>query len=229
MIIGTHIPKTGGTSFFDFLQQVFGRTLYHDLSHLEPRGWQPRQLLARLLGRAGVPFGTRCIFGHFRATKYQPHFPRARHFTWLRDPVERVVSQYHYQLRQANKPDATFSLEPMRLGRFARLPDMRDNQSAYLDAKPLRAFAFVGITEHFDLGLQLFMRVFDCERAVCIQRANQNPNRSSRRYAISPNARQVIQACNPRDTELYQEGQERFRELCRQHGLAVQPDESSVA
>jgi hypothetical protein len=220
VIIGTHIPKTGGTSFLQFLRQTFGRRLYHDLSHLPNQRPGPWQLLARLCGRMDVPFGTRCIFGHFRATKYDRVFPRAQHFTWLRDPVERVVSQYHYQYRQAQKPDAGFSLEPMRLGRFVRFPGMRNNQAYYLNGKPIRSFAFVGITEYFDVSLQLFMRLFDCARpSAAVPLANQNPERSSSRYAVSPDGQQLIRSFNQQDVELYQDGLAYFQELCRRHGL----------
>ena len=119
-----------------------------------------------------------------------------------------------------NKLIDVFRQRALKFGDFTLASGKK--ASYYLDGKPIRAFAFVGITEYFDVSLRLFMRVFDCERTVVVPPANQNPERVSSRYVLTPEARQRIVACNQQDIELYQDGLAYFHELCRCHGLQVE-------
>jgi hypothetical protein len=166
LIIVTHIPKTGTSSFLHYLRGIYGFRLFHD--HREPRQ-APLFWVLKLVRRAGSPGLNRlvrrvfiddvrvpprmaCIAGHFLATKYDRAFPRARHAVWLRDPVERVASNYHYWRRLADQRNAYCQLirdKGLTLSEFAALPRMRNRQSYYLDGKPVSAFDFVGVTEHY--------------------------------------------------------------------------------
>jgi hypothetical protein len=80
-IVSVHLPKTAGTTFRHMLQQAFPALT---LDYGEPH------ILAPHIG---------CIHGHFFVEKYTGILPRARFIAWLRDPIERLVSQYHYWLR----------------------------------------------------------------------------------------------------------------------------------
>src|SRR5262245_28583642 len=100
MIIVTHVPKTAGTSLRHYLQEVFGDRLFPEYVETLALRARWRRLLVRL-GWVRAGFGRRvdCIIGHSPATKYDRLFPQALHAVWLRDPVERVVSNFFHSLR----------------------------------------------------------------------------------------------------------------------------------
>jgi hypothetical protein len=173
--------------------------------------------------RRPVPWGTRCIIGHFPATKYAVAYPHARLGIWLREPVQRVVSHYHYFCRQLDSGDrvvAGLEARPMPLEEFIVQPAMRNVQAKVLRGRPLADFAFVGITEEYDLGLRLFARVFGCPEPADSPQINRNPERQARGYALDSEMDILIRAHNRADLDLYEAGLARFTELCRAHGLA---------
>jgi hypothetical protein len=227
MIIVTHIPKTGGSSFLQYLRQVYGWRLHLDYRHRRP---DRLPWLARLLGlclgrRGGVPAGTACVIGHFRADKYDPFFPKARHAIWLRDPIERVVSNYYYFLRH---PDPNHRLskavnrDRVSLEEYASQRAVCQRQVYQLAGKPLSAFAFVGITEHYAASVQLFSRIFGCPEPAAVPQFNQNPEKQGGRYALPPALRERLHALTERDDQLYRAGLQRFAELCRACGVRLE-------
>lgn len=226
MLIVTHIPKTGGTSFALYLRQVFGTRLYLDYSHRTPAPWPWwRQLLGVLRGeKMQIPRETSCIIGHFHATKYDRAFPRARHAVWLRDPVERVVSNYHYFLSNPDSKNPVcrrVMANQLSLENFAlRVKASQDMQYRTLKDKPLRAFDFVGVTEHYQASLVLFARLFGLPEPPAAPQRNRNRARQGERYALEPGLREAIRRANPQDEQLYREGLERFTVLCARHGVS---------
>jgi hypothetical protein len=171
-----------------------------------------------------VPWGTRCIIGHFPATKYAAAFPQARLGTWLREPVQRVVSHYHYFCRHQESGQAKvagLAARPMSLQEFIAQPAMQNVQSKVLRGRPLADFAFLGITEEYDLGLRLFARVFGCPEPASLPQLNRNPERQARGYAVEPDLLALIRSVNRDDESLYLQGRSRFADLCAAHGLQV--------
>lgn len=226
MIIVTHVAKTGGTSFRDYLRRSFGGRLYLDYKKYRttevPR-W--RRLLGQLLRQPqGLPWGVACIMGHFQATKYDAVFPQARHAIWLREPVQRVVSHYQYYVRLPNGPHPMCRLlheRGLSLTDFAQLEQTRNMQTRVVHGKPMSGFAFVGLTEHFPLGLQLFARIFNCPEPAGVPLINRNPERRGTSYQLSPGERELIRRCNDQDEALYRQAEERFAQLCHTYGLPI--------
>ena len=111
LILSVHIPKTGGTSFRTVLKNVYGSGYLEDYEWLEQR---PEWMKTRFAGMSGEDIrnalsGIRCIHGHYAPQKYtllrEVPGVDVRFVTWLRDPVERAVSMYHY-MRTLNTPRA---------------------------------------------------------------------------------------------------------------------------
>lgn len=223
MIIIPHIAKTGGMSFRHYLKATFGPRLYMDYPRMRDQaGSRWRRLVGQCL-RQPVPWGTRCIIGHFPATKYAAHFPHAHLGTWLREPVQRVVSHYHYFCRHqksGREKVAGLAVRPMSLAEFIVQPAMQNVQAKVLRRRPLTDFAFLGITEEYDLGLRLFARIFGCSEQADLRQLNRNPERKSHGYDVEPAMLAQIRECNRDDLDLYQQGLARFAELCCGHGLA---------
>jgi hypothetical protein len=218
LIVSVHVPKTGGVSFREVLLALAeGRVVWdYDDRPLAPAA--PWVRLHRALRRVSLPADTRAVHGHFVASKYRRRYPDASYVTWLRDPVERVASHYHYWRREPDPKNATCRKlleEDLSLVSFAALPEMREVHRRFLGGVPLEAFAFVGITEHFDEGMARFRRLFCPGVTVEAGRQNANPERKGERYDLDPGIRERIAALNPEDVALYARGRERFAALHR--------------
>lgn len=105
MIVSVHLPKTAGKSFQAALTARFGESLledYGDFPMNTPEYDRNRAALAASLRNAERDFrGIECIHGHFLPVKYLLLSVRrpVTFVTWMRDPIQRLVSNYHYWRR----------------------------------------------------------------------------------------------------------------------------------
>lgn len=101
-LIGLHIPKTGGTALLRWLEKVYGReALYPDsddnenpanissVIYIDPEGYLKAFA-------SGYPFlrGKKVVHGHFWMKKYQHITQNVPRITFLRNPVDRLISEY---------------------------------------------------------------------------------------------------------------------------------------
>lgn len=84
LLLSVHIPKTGGITLFNLLEQRFGKGLVSD--YPDRKG---------LEGRTDI---VEAIHGHFEISKYLELVPGARIITFLREPLDRAISHYYYWL-----------------------------------------------------------------------------------------------------------------------------------
>lgn len=197
MLISVHIPKCAGTSFRHILREVYGDALWLNYAGCFAR----EQATADK-----IPAGTTCIHGHFLADTFDDIVPERRLITWVRDPVERVVSNYHHFLRSPDLRDTCCRRlieEKLTLRQFAELDWMRNLMTRYLAGRPLETFAFVGVAERFDESMALFATQFRCEIPGSLPRVNVNPGRSSPSYELSAADRAYLRSLNERDAALY--------------------------
>lgn len=231
-IISVHIPKTGGVTFRELLLDVAQGHVhfdYRDMPIAPPnriRKIKNVPILALKLARIRRSLNSAprtVVHGHFIATKYDRHFPDGQLATWLRDPVERLVSQYYHLLRTPYPSHEIWQKlhrHNMTLIEFAKLEELRNIHSKFLDGKSLDEFDFVGITEEFDQGWSLFQRLFFSHIPLkALEARNQNPEKKGKRYELDAGTRNVIVQCNEADMALYDKGKRRFRELCQLHGV----------
>ncbi len=179
MIISIHIPKCAGTSFRQILDSAYGDRIWHNYG----------VIFSREQARPGlVPPGARAIHGHFIADSFDDLFPGRRLITWVRHPVERLVSNYHHFLRSPDMRDDCCRIVHERglgLREFADLDWMRNMATRYLANKPLRDFEFVGIAERFGDSMDVFCRELGFRSIPRVPQENANPDRLTARYAIS--------------------------------------------
>lgn len=216
LIVSVHIPKTGGVSFREMLGELAGGRMVQDYAD---RPLAPRSRWAALrerLRRVSLPEGTRVVHGHFVAAKYWRAYPEARFVAWFRDPVERLASHFHYWQREPDPQNPTCRRlleEKLSLLEFAALPEMRDVHARFLGGVPVERFAFVGLTERFDEGMELFRRLFCPELRFEAARRNVNPARSGERYELGPQERAALAALNEADLALHARALARYEEL----------------
>lgn len=229
MIFSVHIPKTAGTSFRHALEARFpGKVaLYYGLN--DPKTTpairvRHEEIASRLPALEAEGF--EILHGHV-ALKFIAPFvrdPAHQVWTWLRDPVERTLSQYSfYKDRPAEKSLA----EAVRAGEvgldeFAEKPFIRELQTRYLRGFALEDLAFVGLTEQFELGLALLFG----EEAPQLKRRY---NATDEKIEATEEERAAIAALNPEDEALYAEAKRLFEARVAAAGELAAPETPRAA
>ncbi|HWA10678.1 MAG TPA: hypothetical protein VG838_14635 [Opitutaceae bacterium] len=198
MILSVHIPKCGGTSFRHVLREIYGAGLWLNYGAIFS---QPQ---AR---HHAVPPATRCIHGHFLADAFDDLVPQPELVTWLRHPVERVVSNYfHFRRSPDLRDDCCRQLleRNLPLEAFAELDWMRNEATRYMAGKPAAAFRFIGIMERFDESLRIFGATFGVAVPNRPPRENLNPDRTADAYRLPRSTYDHILALNLTDLAAYE-------------------------
>lgn len=232
LLIFVHIPKTAGSTVSYVMWRQFPRGEAVDVDAATVEEAQQRWSAMDPEQRARV----RCIRGHL---PFAPELfaPRAtRFFTILRDPVERALSEYYYNLTGPKRLlYAPLVRNRMTLDQFVRselAEQVYNGQTRMLagakaDASPreqlelalasLKQMAVVGITERLD-GTLLLCRAVLGWRYVIYRHINVNLWRPQPE-TISPATLAIIEQGNSLDRELYRAGCARFEELLREHDI----------
>lgn len=167
--VSIHIPKCGGITFREILLAIykhdclldnglcpippkFGESIY-------PNNWENYNV----------------IHGHFDYAKYN-HLPL---ITWVRDPLDRLISLYHYwQGRNQNDIFPKFmknnSLSIYQFAEF--LPNV---QTMFIGEKVER-FMFIGLVEFYEKSLKRFGDIM-CLKIPEYEKKNINPE-SKKQY-----------------------------------------------
>jgi hypothetical protein len=217
VLISLHLPKTAGTSFAATLHAQYetGYLADYDDLPMQVPAWRRRlrALYEGLRIRRSWRNEVACIHGHFLPAKYRYALGQngkpAQYVTWLRHPVERVVSHYYYWRRDYDGSDPRQPLrnrmlaEDWSLERFALGPEMRDLYCQYLWRFDPSLFSFIGITEHYVQDLARFVETFGWHAAV-LEHALRNPDREDDVYPISASLRERLIQHHARDMALYE-------------------------
>jgi hypothetical protein len=208
-----HIPKTGGTSLSEHLSKVYER-YYARLA--------PEKMHQKLLRDFQIK-DLKAVLGHYRMTSpmYQQICQPFNHVTVLREPVDRVVSQYYY-LRQASEhPNHTIALENSLLELFekglASTLGMTDRQVDLLStlktaAKPrlrlgsakyslINYFTFFGLYEKLDEFTDVCSYQLGWPTQIAFPRVNHSTRKSIEE--LNPKTIKLISDANQLDRELY--------------------------
>lgn len=213
MLISVHIPKTGGTAFGELLAARFGQALLRDyddrpLSH--PAVARLGAALLRMPAQPARVAGFAAVHGHFLAVKYLA--VPGDVVTWLRDPVQRVVSRYHHYLRDVSEGRPLQRVAGLRpgldLAAFIELPRFQDTMAKYFTGFPLRRVRCFGFSEDMAEGLARMRRVTGLELGPPIL-ANANPARGSEDYDLPEALRRRIEKLNAGDHRLWNEARAR--------------------
>lgn len=213
MIISVHIPKTAGTSFAKALEVHFGSRLlqdYADLPTNTPQYERNRAALLASVDNANLDHltGVECIHGHFLPLKYLLLSVKndIRFITWMRDPVERVLSHFYY-LKSFYDPATAPPLhrkmveEDWSVEQFCLSPELRNLYGQFLWGFPLEYFAFIGITEFYDEDLAYFSGHY---LGTYLEPHRENLGKNEgRSYQIESNFRAKLEQFHSYDFELY--------------------------
>jgi hypothetical protein len=143
-LISVHFPKAAGTSLGAMLRCYFGSDLFTDYDH------DPVNPNHDLNESPRLPPGTRAVHGHFRGDRYQ-YFRSAHHITFLREPVDNLISIYYFWRTTAAHGNAAhdrFLVERPTIFEFAQYGPCRQLMSdSYFGRLDLNVFDFIGFYE----------------------------------------------------------------------------------
>lgn len=207
-LLSFHIPKSAGTSFRNMLRDVYGKDAVLRFDTPLRGGGKFRVEQQPFTGRV-LPNRVRVLHGHFswrhvsNILELPPDIPK---ITWLRDPVERVVSNYFYlskRLREILDEEGRgvniLSKMERSLTEYAQAGINQNRMSKFLEGLDLEDFRFVGIVEQMEEDLERLGRRMDWS----VKEAYQHNTTGKRKRKITPEERAVIEACNVEDITLY--------------------------
>jgi hypothetical protein len=218
VIIFVHIPKTAGTTFKNIIVPEL-KLKREEIIVVESQGWNAhtsRMIVNERPGLNGTvtlkPDPTiKLVSGHFKADKFKPIYPDATYITWIREPIERLISSYYYYLlldpcRYGNISKVHREYDMIDLEYYVTRPFFSNCMTSQLNI-PLDNFKFVGITEHFDKEIARYDSIMGTNMS-----SNKNYNANNinpakpnyqEKYKISDDLRQKLIELNREDYELY--------------------------
>ncbi|MCC7304161.1 sulfotransferase family 2 domain-containing protein [bacterium] len=211
-----HIKKTGGTSIRKFLERQFH---YNDI--LPPMNLPvlkniPTEEIRRL----------RFVSGHFNSTYRKQYEINPILLTILRDPVERVVSEFYYWKHPFNiddDPRKPKDIDTLTLNSFISDPAftntqakaLADNQNSNPNQLLNQAFntllqtAWFGITEFSEQSIDMLTYLFGWRPTNFDQKINSNPSKP-RIEEVDSRTIDKIKEVNYIDMSLYAKAIEQF-------------------
>ena len=228
-----HIPKAGGTTFYDIIYRNFA---YRKVAKID--GTNVAQSIAEL---SAQPMAVRnrfdCVIGHFTFGFHQHFSGEHTYITFLRSPVNRVVSLFNHIKNVPQHPlHKVVASKGMDIHSFATsdLTGEIDNDQvrriAGSDAEVMsdadltraienldRSFSFVGVSEEYDLSLVLLRRHFPSWDVRYVARNIGRADIGSSHRAYEKTL-ENIERRNRLDAELYRYVRARFSAALQEMG-----------
>lgn len=207
-LISLHIPKTAGTSFYHMLKTQYGNKNVVRIDIATTKGRRVNMIPAE---KAYVHPSPKVIHGHFELKDlldFVPIDPKTNIITWLRHPVDRVISNYYYLSKilqnhlQEEKHDLNILSKMQRtLLEYASDEQNRNRMSKFLKGIPLEEFFFIGFVERFDQDSNELARKLQWSTQDTIK-VNQTGSKKSDR--VDQHIKDEIARLNAEDILLYE-------------------------
>lgn len=198
-LLFVHVPKTAGTSFRKAAESYYGSKVAFDYGENEPETdslvnehvyrKDDKWAFYRALSDQQIAF----LGGHFHLRKYVAGFGLKNSIMFLRDPAQRLYSEFQHFVRH-NGYSKDFAS-------FYRTSDRIDTQARSLSRIPMEAVGFLGITEKYDSALDLINHNYDID----LKRKTRNKGRWTigKDYDLDAEEVKEIQQLHRLDFELY--------------------------
>ena len=234
-LIFLHIPKAGGTTLNSILGNQYGRSNRIYINGIEDGIDKAKKTKVKSFNKTLV------FTGHmaFGLHEYLPG--NSKYITYLRSPVDRVISLYQYILQNSKHPlhkkliEEKITLQLFVAGEFDR--DTENSQTKLLagikaseNKKNLlqialeninNHFVHIGILEMFDESLILIARRLKWSKYVYLKQNVTNKNYNN---AIDDNIINIIQEKNKLDSDLYKIFKNKLIDECKLEGQSFYND-----
>jgi len=207
-LISIHIPKTAGTSFIHSLKKQYG---YQKVVRLDINDNRTR-INKIPLGKAYVYKNTTVIHGHFTIDLLNNQFNIPHNtpiITWLRDPVERVISNYYYlqkrldeELMEEKKGLNILSKMRRSLLEYAQDETNCNRMSKFLKGIEMDKFFFIGIVENYDEDIQELGRKLNWTHLEIVKH---NKTGKHNKPIVDKKTKDLIRSYNVKDQALYEQ------------------------
>lgn len=192
-----HIPKTAGTSFRIAIERKIklDKVLYdygkssRTTSPLIVETIYSDKALELLKHLNEIKF----IMGHFNVTKYYTILQKPKIITFIRDPLQRVISEYKHKQRLDgySEPFETFYTQE----------NQQNKQYKFLGGVKLEDIFFIGLTEEYDKSILLFNKKTNLK--IHVLGLNKSEKSLQAKYDIPDKTRKVLEELNSKDMDLY--------------------------
>jgi hypothetical protein len=200
-IVFVHIPKTAGTSLRNALERAAAdHTILRDygkapetspalfnLVHVQKKPLQLREVFDH--EKRGV-----LLSGHFPAHRYWEIFRPKSFVTFVRDPVDRVISEHNHFV--------SYQGWTASLDEFATMQRFRNVISKFLARVSIKRFGFIGIMENLEADVPALSQFLGTELSV--RRDNKGSYTHQPASSVTPEIRGRIAELNSDDIELYE-------------------------
>jgi hypothetical protein len=155
------------------------------------------------------------VYGHFVVAKYLSRrgdrwnkLPGFQYVTFVREPLQRAVSQYYYLLESDAPHDpvvARLQRDAVSLAEFLVDPFFANMQSRYLYGLPVHAFDVVGVVEEMELSVALLERVIPACGRLLLTHENKTVAKPLHEIeqTLTPQLISMFYALNTQDVVLY--------------------------
>lgn len=210
-LISIHIAKTAGRSFFEILKNEYG-------NKLDPRTkrtdfFPEKDYSNKLIDR--IPEGISVLHGHlhYKHVKeiHQRFDPKV--IAWLREPVDRIISNYYYMIGRVNEIGESHPQYRKRnhtLIEYAH-DSIANKMSKCLDGISLDKLYFFGMQESFDEDVLHLSQMLKWKKEIPAMHINTGDSfdvyetAPTKKSEITQAMRNEIAALNEKDILLYEQ------------------------
>jgi hypothetical protein len=206
-LLSLHIPKTAGTSFRNILKEEYGENA---VVRLDINSIGETRCNEVLYEKEKTP-SAKVLHGHFSYNAIYQRFDlpgEIKIITWVRDPVERVISNYYYLesqliaiLKEEQRNLSILCKIQRSLLEYARHEINRNRQFKFLEGSECTDFAFIGIQEYFEQDLKELRQVLNWQKPPRLIHQNKTPKV---RPPLDREILEEIAQLNSLDLALYQ-------------------------
>jgi hypothetical protein len=185
------------------------------------------------------------VHGHFLANRFDD-FKNVKLITFLREPSQRVVSNYYFFKKNfyEHSPICHLIKEGLTLDEYVDLESSKNVQSFFMANKKVDDFAFIGILEEYEKSIALFKKMldvnFDLKNEFFYYRkmfeyflqqnkpklmdhnkfsSNKNTDKKMEKYEISHCLLNKIKENNDLDYCLYSSAKEKFNMMKKKYAI----------
>lgn len=214
-----HIPKTAGSSLSTELAQMRRpyRNIHRTYHHGETITFSRLEDEIEAVIASGKMAAARSCSGHFSWRQAQPiraARPDARCFTFLRDPVQRVISDYRYSRTPSHPTYVQTIARFPTIDSYVKSPETQDKMARFLlpddivtpaqiDAFIGDNYAFVGLLDLYPLSFNILSRLLG-ENRMPSEHRRVTEDTDDNPVEQTPELHAAIAAHNRRDVALYE-------------------------